>query len=490
MTTDSQIAPESSTALAGPSRAQALLGDGSRWRLPIAYRAIASTALGVDLALILASATCAEAIYHRVPEVFEREYPRTIAAAIFVAILFVGSMRVQRLYSPTRLMVWDDQARSVLGAWCGAFLILASGVFSWGVSHDLSRGDVLLFWAIGVVALLGHRAAWSIALPRALESGALRGRTIVSLSCEEAVPPEFTDNLTRHGYRAVGHFHVPPGEPSADEVIDNVISICRTLDVDEIMLFVDPERMSKIRWVARRLRVLPLPVTLVPFGTLAQLFQRSRHDIGDTVAIELQRAALSPTEEAVKRGVDIIFSMLGLICLSPLLLAVAIAIRLDSEGPALFRQTRHGFNGRPFGIYKFRSMTVMENGDAVRQAQKRDARVTRVGRWMRRLSIDELPQLINVLIGDMSLVGPRPHASAHDRYFTSAIERYAFRHHVKSGITGWAQVCGARGETDTLDKMRRRVELDLWYINNWSIWLDFSIMLRTVFVVFSGENAH
>ena len=238
-------------------------------------------------------------------------------------------MRVQKLYSPTRLMVWDDQARSVLGAWCGAFLILASGVFSWGVSRDLSRGDVLLFWAIGVVALLGHRAAWRIALPRALESGALRGRTIVSLTCEEVVPPEFTDNLTRHGYRAVAHFHVPPGEPHADEVIDNVISICRTSDIEEIMLFVDPERMSNIRWVARRLRVLPLPVTLVPFGALAQLFQRSRHDIGDTVAIELQRAALSPAEQAVKRGIDIILSLVGLICLSPILLAAAIAIRLD-----------------------------------------------------------------------------------------------------------------------------------------------------------------
>jgi hypothetical protein len=139
---------------------------------------------------------------------------------------------------------------------------------------------------------------------------------------------------------------------------------------------------------------------------------------------------------------------------------VAIAIKMDSKGPVFFRQTRHGFNGRPFVIYKFRSMTVMENGDVVRQAQKHDARVTRVGHWIRRLSVDELPQLINVVYGDMSIVGPRPHASAHDRYFTSAIEKYAFRHHVKSGITGWAQVCGARGETDTLDKMQRRVELD------------------------------
>ena len=373
MTTETQIAPDSATGLAGPS-SRKLVAGGSRWRLPISYRAIASTALGVDLALILASATCAEAIYHRVPDELGGEYFHTISAAIFVAILFVATMRVQRLYSPNRLMLWDDQARSVLGAWCGAFLILASGVFSWGVSRDLSRGDIILFWAIGIVALLAHRAAWRMALPRALESGALRGRTIVSLTCEDAVPSEFTDNLTRHGYHSVAHFRVPADETSADEVIDNVISICRSADVEEVMLFVDPERMSNVRWVARRLRVLPLPVTLVPFGTLAQLFQRSRADIGDTVAIELQRAALSPTEQAVKRAIDIVFSLFGLIVLSPLLLGAAIAIRLDSSGPALFRQTRHGFNGRPFRIYKFRTMTVMENGDVVPAgAKKRQA---------------------------------------------------------------------------------------------------------------------
>ena len=192
----------------------------------------------------------------------------------------------------------------------------------------------------------------------------------------------------------------------------------------------------------------------------------------------------------VKRVVDITISLVAMAVLSPLLVAVAIAIKLDSEGPVLFKQTRHGFNWRPFGIYKFRSMSVMENGDVIPQARKQDARVTGVGYWIRRFSIDELPQLLNVLYGDMSIVGPRPHASSHDRYFTSAIEKYAFRHHVKSGITGWAQVCGSRGETETLEKMQRRVELDLWYINNWSVWLDFSIMVRTVFVVFSTENAH
>ena len=489
MSVEGQAAPDSATSLS----VEAVGSDAPRsrrWRLPIAYRAIGATALAIDLALIGASALGAEAIYHNIPAEFAGEFSHTIASAMFVAVLFVAAMRVQNLYSPNRLMALDDQARSVLGAWCGAFLILASGIFTWGVGHDVSRGDILLFWALGAAALLAHRTAWRVVLPRALESGALPGRTVVILSCEEVVPPRFLENFARHGYHILAHFYVPSPEHYGDEVIDNVVAMCRTSDVEELVLLVDPERMSNVRSIAKRLRVLPLPVILVPLGTLAQLFQRSRLDIGDTIAIELQRAALSPAEQAVKRGVDILLSLTLLVCLSPFLLAVAIAIKLDSPGPVLFRQIRHGFNGRPFRCYKFRSMTVMEDGDVVPQAQKRDARITRVGYWLRRLSIDELPQLLNVLFGDMSLVGPRPHASAHDRYFTSVIEKYAFRHHVKSGITGWAQVCGARGETDTLDKMQRRVELDLWYINNWSIWLDFSIMIRTVFVVLWGENAH
>ena len=487
---DTEVAQKPMRQLSPANASRASQSRERRWRLPVAYRALPTIALSIDLAVILVSAIGAEFLYHNLPSGIEGEFSHTIAAAMFVAILFVAAMRIQKLYSPERLIVIDDQARSVLSAWCGAFLILASGVFTWGVSHDLSRGDILMFWAIGAVGLLIHRAVWRVVLPRALESGALRGRTVVSMSCEEAVPQRFADNLSRYGYHILAHFHVPAGEPSAEDVVDNVISLCRTSDVEEVLLFVDPERMTYLRSIAKRLRVLPLPVTLVPFGALAQLFQRAHSDIGDTVAIEIQRAALSPIEQAAKRFIDIVVAVTALTILAPLMISVAIAIKLDSEGPVFFRQTRHGFNGRPFGIYKFRSMTVMEDGEVVRQAQKNDDRVTRVGYWIRRLSIDELPQLLNVVYGDMSIVGPRPHASAHDRYFTSAIEKYAFRHHVKSGITGWAQVRGARGETDTLDKMQRRVELDLWYINNWSIWLDFSIMIRTIFVVFGTENAH
>jgi exopolysaccharide biosynthesis polyprenyl glycosylphosphotransferase len=173
----------------------------------------------------------------------------------------------------------------------------------------------------------------------------------------------------------------------------------------------------------------------------------------------------------------------------PFLVGVALLIRRDSRGPALFLQRRYGFNQQPFRILKFRTMETAEDGDVIVQATRDDARVTRVGRWLRRWSIDELPQLLNVIKGDMSLVGPRPHALSHNREYEQKISRYARRHNVKPGITGWAQVHGLRGETDTDEKMRKRVEHDLYYIDNWSLWLDVRILFLTLFSRNSHRNA-
>jgi undecaprenyl-phosphate galactose phosphotransferase/putative colanic acid biosynthesis UDP-glucose lipid carrier transferase len=169
---------------------------------------------------------------------------------------------------------------------------------------------------------------------------------------------------------------------------------------------------------------------------------------------------------------------------------VSAGVKLSSSGPVIFRQHRKGFNGRNFTIYKFRTMTVLENGATIRQAQRHDKRFTKLGALLRATSIDELPQLINVLRGEMSLVGPRPHAVAHDDEYSKLIANYAFRHHVKPGITGWAQVAGCRGETAHLESMQRRVEFDIWYINNWSIWLDLWILIRTCAVVARSPNAY
>ena len=195
-------------------------------------------------------------------------------------------------------------------------------------------------------------------------------------------------------------------------------------------------------------------------------------------------------ESALKRLLDVGFATLLLILLSPVLLLICILIKRDSKGPVLFRQTRLGLHGKPFDILKFRSMSVLENGDTVVQAKRNDPRITRIGRLLRKTSIDELPQLINVVKGEMSLVGPRPHACAHDEYYGARIAGYALRQRVKPGITGWAQVRGFRGETPTIESMRNRVECDLWYVRHASVALDLEILARTISEVLRPRNAH
>ena len=190
-----------------------------------------------------------------------------------------------------------------------------------------------------------------------------------------------------------------------------------------------------------------------------------------------------------KRLTDITLALLLLLLLAPLFLVVALIIRMDSPGDAIFRQWRTGLHGAPFRIWKFRTLSAADDGDHIVQVTKEDPRVTRVGRLLRRTSIDELPQLINVLRGEMSLVGPRPHACAHDRYFAERIENYALRHSVKPGITGWAQVNGLRGETATVDDMRRRVGFDLWYVRRTCFAVDLRILFATPGVMFLGRNA-
>jgi undecaprenyl-phosphate galactose phosphotransferase/putative colanic acid biosynthesis UDP-glucose lipid carrier transferase len=228
------------------------------------------------------------------------------------------------------------------------------------------------------------------------------------------------------------------------------------------------------------LRVLSIPIYLLPDRNVAHFLGSRIVNIGTAWTAELKRAPLTATEQACKRALDLLLASAALIVLAPMMLIVAAWIKMETRGPAFFMQRRSGFGGRTFKIYKFRTMSVVEDGPIIRQATKNDPRLTRCGRLLRRTNIDELPQLFNVIAGDMSLVGPRPHPLALNSEYENIIGNYAFRHHVKPGLTGWAQVNGLRGETQTVDLMARRVEFDLWYINNWSFWLDFRILLRTL----------
>jgi len=215
--------------------------------------------------------------------------------------------------------------------------------------------------------------------------------------------------------------------------------------------------------------------------------------LGRATTIQVLRPPLSDFELTVKRAFDICVAGLGVIALSPLLLVVSAAIRLDSRGPVLFRQNRHGYNNETIPVVKFRTMTTMEDGETAStytQAKGNDARITRLGRILRRTNIDELPQLFNVLRGEMSIVGPRPHPIALNTRFRDRIAPFSRRHNVKPGLTGWAQVHGFRGETDTIEKMRLRVEHDLYYIENWSFTLDVKIVLMTLFSKSAYQNAY
>src|SRR2546430_2562648 len=212
-------------------------------------------------------------------------------------------------------------------------------------------------------------------------------------------------------------------------------------------------------------------------------------NFGVSVRLRACPPPLSAFDRFAKRAFDICIAGLALLVFSPLLLAVSLAVRLDSRGPVFFRQTRHGYNNEVIKVLKFRSMTTIEDGCRFKQAVKNDPRVTRVGRILRRTNIDELPQLVNVLLGEMSIVGPRPHPIALNEAFAERISPLSRRHKVKPGITGWAQVHGHRGETDTTEKMRRRIECDLYYIDNWSLLLDIKIIVMTLFSRCAYTNA-
>jgi undecaprenyl-phosphate galactose phosphotransferase/putative colanic acid biosynthesis UDP-glucose lipid carrier transferase len=242
--------------------------------------------------------------------------------------------------------------------------------------------------------------------------------------------------------------------------------------------------------VCKRLEVLPTSVLLLPDRQMSSLVSRSGRELGSDFTIELQRPPLSSQELAAKRVLDLVAAGTMIVLLAPLLAMTSVLIKIDSAGPVLFRQRRRGFNGREFTIYKFRTMHVLEDGEVIVQAQRNDKRTTRVGRVLRATSIDELPQLINVIRGEMSLIGPRPHAVAHDEGFGRLIGNYAFRQHVKPGLTGWAQVHGFRGETPRLELMQERITLDLWYIKHWSFWLDLRIAALTCVELFRRRDVY
>lgn len=426
------------------------------------------------------------------------EFQIYLALGALVFAIFFTITRAQQNYRPTNLVNIGRQFRYVTLNWLFIFFVLTAVAFTLKIATNFSRGSTLSFFIMGLAGLLVFRTLLARYLSAALAAGAFAEQRVILISERgQQSTSRALGELRQCGYLPIKTFELSSAEidntgiaKSLNQKVQNIISVSQSESVNYIFLLLKWDRPQLINNLVRMLRALPIPVHLLPDENVATFLAARAGNIGTTFTVELQRAPLSHAEQMLKRVFDVVVSAAMLVLLSPLLLITALLIKLDSRGPVRFRQKRNGFNGSVFSIYKFRSMRVLEDGDCIRQATRDDPRVTRLGRWLRRTSIDELPQLLNVLSGDMSLVGPRPHAVAHNNEYQTIVSNYAFRNHVKPGITGWAQVNGFRGETQTVDIMARRVEYDLWYINHWSLWLDLRIIFKTILMTARQPTAY
>lgn len=379
-----------------------------------------------------------------------------------------------------------------------AFSFLVSVLFLLKI-NDYSRVTfVFQFFIVGFTVLLA-RAFFHSRLRSLIAAGKVNARRVVLIGDADH-RAEFASRLKATAIQTVGRFSTPAwrggnGSPDdaerAEQDLRTLIDGCRRLKPDDILVLARQDDLMHLSRLREALSEVPAGLHIVPVEAASFLASARIVEFGNTVTIQVLRRPLSMLQRVAKRGFDIVVAALGLVVLSPVLLAVAASIKLNSRGPVFFRQKRHGYNNETIVVFKFRSMREKEDkgDDTFVQAVQDDERFTSVGRVLRRTNLDELPQLLNVLRGEMSIVGPRPHATEHNRMFENKITVYSRRHVVKPGITGWAQVNGFRGPTDTLDKMQRRVDLDLWYIDNWSFWLDIRIVMLTLFSKAAFSNA-
>ncbi|WP_249140650.1 undecaprenyl-phosphate glucose phosphotransferase [Bradyrhizobium manausense] len=420
------------------------------------------------------------------------------AASVLVALNFILLTTVQHGYRLKTITNFARTIRMTLATWTGLFGALLAIAFTMKVSEDFSRGTTISFYLVGLAVLLAFKIVAARWIARGLRDGAFANSRAV-LIAEFGLPASSNAmvDLAQHGYRLMRIMEIRSNELASPLLLSTIaprfeelIAYARENRIEHVFLLMSWSRQHAIDSILDALKILPVPVHLVPDAHAARFLRYPLQSTGTTWTAELRRAPLSWKERTLKRTLDLVGASFALIVFAPVMLGTAVLIKLTSKGPVFFRQTRNGFNGRAFKIFKFRTMRVLEDGPTIRQAEKDDPRVTGIGKWLRKTSIDELPQIFNVLKGDMSLVGPRPHAAAHNTEYEQIIGNYAFRHHVKPGITGWAQVSGYRGETRALELMEKRVEYDLWYINNWSAWLDITILLRTAAATIAQPRAY
>jgi Undecaprenyl-phosphate glucose phosphotransferase len=465
--------------------------------VPISLNVMSPLVAAFDLTWIVLLGVVTGILYDGVAFGRNGEAQNHLGSGLAVATLYSAFAHAAQFYRAPNLLRRKWQVGRSTLAWIMVFGFLATLAFLLKIGAAFSRGEMLLFFISGIFATVVMRLAVAHVCTLVISSGALKPNRIVLVgSADQLAANEALSALERYGYAVARVFSLPVDpdytfdKQELKTRLRELVHYVREMGIDQIIIAVPWRLTDLLGEVEDELRVLPIPVRLVPDTTTGRVLDRPLLELGPTKAIELQRAPLSAAQRNLKQGMDRILAAMSLVALIPFFAVISAAIRLESSGPALFLQTRIGFNGRPFKIFKFRTMSTLDDGSVIVQATKNDNRVTHLGRLLRKLSIDEVPQLLNVLRGDMSLVGPRPHALAHDNEYDQLIATYAIRHKMKPGITGWAQVNGFRGETPEIGMMKRRVESDLWYIEYWSLWLDIRILLVTVVRVLKPDNVY
>ncbi|WP_245578796.1 undecaprenyl-phosphate glucose phosphotransferase [Cucumibacter marinus] len=395
------------------------------------------------------------------------------------------------------------QSGRVLASWSIVFLLLTAFMFLFKLQDSYSRVWLVSYYALGAVSLILFRLSLRALVMHWSQDGRLRRRTVIVGGGKDA--EELINRIeasAQSDIQLFGLFDDRDDERSPEVVagyrklgrVSDLIEFARRTRVDLVIVSMPLSAETRVLHMLKQLWVLPVDIRLSAHMSKLQFKSRAYSYLGDVAVFDMADKPISDWNVILKWCFDKFVAITALTLLSPIMIATAIAIKLDSKGPVLFRQKRHGFNNELIDVFKFRSMYAdMSDAKADKLVTRDDPRVTRVGRFIRKTSIDELPQLFNVLKGELSVIGPRPHAleaKAANMLYHEAVDGYFARHKVKPGITGWAQIHGWRGETDTIDKIMQRVNHDLYYIENWSIFLDAYILLMTPFsLVSKNENA-
>lgn len=456
-------------------------------------------AFSIELASIALIAIATGAAYHYSVYGVLGSVKTYAAIGSLVGLGYSSAFLVRHEYSLEAMLEGGRSPGRVFLIWSLVFVALSVIGFLAKSTQDFSRGWLALFYASGLTGALLLNSVLNRGLIHLIAGGWVRRRKVMIVGTDrdlEGLENEINGSAT--GFSIVARVAVPHaarrlGEVQAvieaGDVLESAVANARALGVEDIVISNTLSGTEFLERAVNAFSVLPIAVHLSAGGFVGRFKDARIARFGRTTTLSLTRAPLGPFEAITKRWFDITASAVALVLLSPLFATVALLIKLDSRGPAFFKQRRRGYNTEEFRIWKFRTMTTLDDGDVVVQAGENDRRITAVGSFLRRTSLDELPQLINVLKGEMSLVGPRPHAVAHDRFFERRIDLYPRRLNVKPGITGWAQVNGFRGETTTDEAMRHRVDHDLYYIDNCSLGFDLYILLLTLVSPKAGRNA-